>query len=226
MVKKYFMNSFIFIKRSFKIKGLTLVELIVVIAIIGMLLLLALAISRGQILKGNDAKRKSDINRIKIAVEEYEKDHDCYPPAELVVCKPGTGLRPYLENIPCDPSTKASYLYNYEDNDCPTWYRFYSNLENTKDGSVVTGIGPNSAFNYVSGSTNAPTEDGSSGGPSGSGGSGGGAGLQSDFYGCRNSICVPIAWDASRPGPECDPNYQNSSCYGSCFPATECVSWK
>src|SRR3990170_6469076 len=93
--------------------GITLTELMIVVVIIAALALLAFWALRTQIFKGYDARRKGDIARIKVAVEEYEKDHDCYPLPQLVVCDPGTGLRPYLDSIPCDPRTGASYYYDH-----------------------------------------------------------------------------------------------------------------
>ncbi len=198
-------------RKNFNSAGLTLVELVIVVVIIAILVLIAIAYFRGQLFKGNDAKRKSDIARIKIAVEEYEKDYNCYPPPELMTCNPGTGLRPYLEKIPCDPDTHASYVYVYDDKPCPSWYKIFSDLENESDDAATPGIGPGSAFNYVSGSPNAPAD----------------GGTESDFYGCKGGVCVSILWDPGRPGPECDPNYQNSSCYGRCgMPEVECVPWK
>jgi prepilin-type N-terminal cleavage/methylation domain-containing protein len=209
------------------LKGFTLVEVIIVVVIIASLVLLAIAFFRGQIFKGNDARRKGDINRIKIGLEEYEKDHNCYPLSQTVVCNPGTGLTPYLDKIPCDPTTHASYYYEYENSSCPSWYRVYTKLENSSDTAIVSGIGPNGAFNYYSGSPNAPgATPGPSSAPAPSGGGGGGAGGQSGFYGCISGACVPISWDSNRPGPECDPNYQNATCYGSCgSPSNVCVPW-
>lgn len=203
----------------------TLIELIIAVSILAAFALMAIMYFRNQIFKGNDARRKSDINRIKIAAEEYEKDHNCYPLSSLVTCNPGTGLRPYLGKIACDPVTRASYYYSHEDSSCPGWFKIYANLENSLDASVIIGIGPNSAFNYVSRSPNAPLDTGSSGGASSSPGGGGGG--VSGFYGCKSGVCVSIAWDSSRPGPECDPNYQNDSCYGQCAGGSnECISWK
>jgi prepilin-type N-terminal cleavage/methylation domain-containing protein len=219
MVKKYY-------------SGLTLVELMIVLAIIAVLAALVIAYLSNQLFKGNDAKRKGDIDRIKIAVEEYEKDHDCYPLPQTIDCRRdgGIGLKPYLNKIPCDPITKASYYYEYEDSVCPRWFRIYTVLQNTNDIVAIPGIGPNDAFNYVQSSGNAPGVVGNSTptpsssvptpSPSGS--------VDSGFYGCNASAaCVSIPWDSSRPGPECDPNYQSSNCYGQCGPASnECLSWK
>ncbi|HET7098812.1 MAG TPA: hypothetical protein VFI61_01100 [Patescibacteria group bacterium] len=192
-----------------QVKGMTLIELIIVVTIIIVLALIIIAYFRNQLFKGNDARRKGDINRIKIAIEEYEKDHDCYPPPQLLTCDPGNGLTPYISKVPCDPKTRASYYYDYENSACPSWFRVYADLEATADTSQAS-CGPNSAFNFYVSSANAPACNLA----------------DSSFYGCRNNICVPILWDTTRNGPECDPSYQSSSCYGQCgTPVTECKDW-
>jgi len=191
--------------------GVTLQELLVVVAIIAFLAIVAFWAYRTQVFKGFDSRRKTDIYQIKVAVEEYEKDHDCYPLPQTVVCDPGTGLQPYIPKVPCDPRTGASYYYDYEDSSCPKWFRIYTTLENLKDSDYMGSLGPNGGYNYYSGSPNAPPP-------------GAGAGT---FYGCRSGACTPILWDPTRPGPECDPNYQSPTCYGQCSePSNECQSWK
>ena len=212
MEKKYF-------------SGFTLVELMIVVSIIVILAALILIAFTGQIFKGNDAKRKGDLDRIKIAVEEYEKDHNCYPLPQFVTCKPtGTGLQPYLDRIPCDPITGASYYYDYENSVCPSWFKIYPILENTKDRSATPGIGNQGAFNYAVTSDNVASTPVAV--PTSSSGPAPTPVPQQNFYGCRSLACVQISWDSSRPGPECDPNYQNSSCYGQCLnPSYECASW-
>ena len=75
-----------------------------------LLAILVITTIRSQILKGNDARRKADIARIQVAVEEYEKDNDCYP--TTVVCgSSNQEITPYLKEVPCDPITKQSYAY-------------------------------------------------------------------------------------------------------------------
>jgi len=190
--------------------GLTLTELLIVVSIIVLLVLIAIWYFRSQIFKGNDAKRKGDIHRIQVAVEEYEKDNNCYPLPNLVTCSPGDGLKPYISQIPCDPTTSASYYYEYENSLCPSWYRLNAFLENENDTDISGVCGPGGVFNYYASSPNAPICNL----------------VGSDFYGCRSGACVPIFWDNSRPGPECDPNYQSISCYGQCGPSeTECQQW-
>lgn len=200
-------------------KGATLTEIIIVVTIISALVLIFISFFRTQIFKGNDARRKGDLARMQVAVEEYEKDNSCYPLSNLVTCSPGTGLRPYIDKLPCDPISNASYYYEYEDTLCPGWYRIYSVLENSNDKDYTAGAGPDNAFNYFVESPNAPSGTVSVG-------EGEGTLIPSEFYGCKSSVCVPIMWDTSRPGPECDPNFQNANCYGVCSPANECSNWQ
>ena len=210
-----------------KHKGFTLTELLVVISIIAFLVALVVIYLRSQIFKGNDARRKGDIHNISIAIEEYEKDNDCYPRPELIICKPGTGLRPYLDKIPCDPVTNASYYIEMPDSVCPNWYRIYARLENDKDSDIsrvgcTYGCGPDYSFNYYAGSPNSPIP------PQGSGPTGSGASEPPGefFYGCINGICEIVIWDPERPGPECDPHFQNPTCYDQCGEeSSECKHW-
>lgn len=194
----------------FKKNGFTLVELLIAIAIIAVLAALIVAYFVNQIHKANDAKRLADITRIQQALEEYEKDHNCYPPADALKCNPGTGLQPYLDKIPCDPETHNSYIYEVPGNVCNNWYM------------LVTDIGGSP---YTKASDNAPSVLPPTPGASGSGGS-----PAMGFYGCTNGICVPVQWDTSRPGPACDPNYQSSNCYGQCgtpaAPKYQCLPWR
>lgn len=204
-------------------KAFTLVELMIVVSILAFIAIIAIAYFRGQLFKGNDARRKADLNRIGVAVEEYEKDHNCYPLPYIVQCDPGTGLQPYLEKTPCDPRTNTTYEYEYEDSACPSWYRIYTVLDNVNDPKVTEGIGPGAAYNYSQSSPNAPGGGDSSGGTTG--GSGPPEGVT--FYGCKVGVCQEINWDYARPGPECDPNYTTAGCYGQCgSESTECNPWQ
>lgn len=185
-------------------KGLTLTELLIVISIIAFLAVLITSYLRTQLFKANDAKRKADLKRIGISVEEYEKDKNCYP--TTVTCTTNTSLRPYLDKIPCDPVSKTSYSYESESSTCPKWYRIYADLENEKDVDYQVGIGPESAYSYYQSSPNAPV-------------------LSSDpiqkgtgFYGCFSGVCQEIP-----TGKVCTIKWQNNSCYKQCAnPNNEC----
>lgn len=208
-----------------KNKGFTLVELLISLSIIVILATIALVYYRSQADKALDARRKADLKRIQVAVEEYEKDHNCYPLPQLVTCTPGKGLAPYINKIPCDPKTNASYLYDYQDSTCPSWYQIYTKLDFNQDTAATPGIGPNSAFNFVMGSANTGSVPQSTPTPAPTG-TGGSTPIPVLYYGCKSGVCTQIQWDNSRPGPVCDPSFQNSSCYGQCGPVgVECVAW-
>ncbi len=85
-------------------KGFTLVELLVVIAIIGILstlLIIQLNSARG---KARDAKRISDVNQMRTAIEFYANDNGKFPTTLGEAAK-------YLSNkkIPVDPTTSLEY---------------------------------------------------------------------------------------------------------------------
>lgn len=178
-------------------KGVTLVELLVVVTILIILAAFAIMYLRSQIFKGQDAKRKGDMHKIQVAIEEYEKDHNCYPLSQLVVCDPGTGLRPYISKIPCDPTTRTSYYYGYEDSTCPSWYQLYTSLEYESDENIMGNIGPMGNYNYCLTSPNAP-ECVVSGLP--------------QVWGCFSGSCLSIDWDPSINQCECQPCFEDSDC--------------
>lgn len=191
-------------------KAFTLVELMIVVGIISFLIIMATIYLRLQLFKSNDARRKSEINRISIAVEEYEKDHDCYPQA--VSCTNNTSLVPYLASIPCDPISKEPYYYEHEDSVCPGWYILYAKLQNPNDINYNANIGPLLEYSYYYASSDAPAiitqSDESSDTTS--------TDVPSGFYGCFSGICMSILEDPQRPGSLCDPHFEDSNCYSKC----------
>ncbi len=110
-------------------KGFTLIELLVVIAIIALLssvVLATLAVSRA---KGRDAKRRSDLEQMRIALELYYDATGGYPSSSDGNCDaiddrsflPGGCLEVlvtggYLPRLPEDPlATSTDPLYRYDD---------------------------------------------------------------------------------------------------------------
>lgn len=146
-------------RKNYRYSAFTLIELLLTITILGVVVSIGASYTTNQVYKANDANRKGDLNRITVALEEYEKDNNCYPPAspDPLTCSPGTGLAPYLALVPCDPVDGSQYSYEPEaPAACPTWYRIYTKLQNTRDTSIVESIGPGGAFNFYMGSANAP----------------------------------------------------------------------
>lgn len=196
-----------------KAKGFTLIELLIVVSIISLLVLAGFFLARSQYLKGRDARRKSDIHKIQEAVEEYEKDHDCYPQPELVYCQPGTGLIPYLSKVPCDPATGDKYYYENDNPNCAKWYRIFILLDNLNDKDIIPGIGPGNSYNFYLASPNAPVPITSYCG-----------GI--NYYGCISGACVQVACKADG-GPVCQPifyNDPNCGTPGNCVSAPPCIA--
>lgn len=125
-------------------KGISLVEVVVVVAIL--LVLIAAAIGGidpiGIFNKARDAQRKKDLNRIRIAFEDYYNDKDCYPVQELVTqlnLKTSCGtdvFSPWLKSWPCDPDGQPYYIYVGYDDDCPKWFKILTSLENKNDPEI------------------------------------------------------------------------------------------
>src|SRR5258708_1862599 len=93
------------------VEGFTLIELLIALAIVAMLIAI-LVLGQGlQLSRGEDARRKADLAKLKVSFEDYYNDKGCYPPAALLQRCGSADLSPYVAKIPCDPRTKAPYPY-------------------------------------------------------------------------------------------------------------------
>lgn len=128
--------------------GVTLVEILVVMAII---VLLAMAMVGGVdpiglVNKARDAQRKKDVNRIKVAFEEYYNDKGCYPDSEtisLLTASANCGSKvfsPWLSTWPCDPNKIPYTIMTGYDNKCPKWYKILTSLENKNDKDIFADL--------------------------------------------------------------------------------------
>jgi type II secretory pathway pseudopilin PulG len=115
-----------------------MIELLTVVAIVAMLILVLLFFMRNQNSRGNDARRKADLESIKIAFEDYFNDNDCYPPSDALAVCGDDSLQPYLRSVPCDPISKEPYAYEPVAN-CGG-YRAYAVLQDSSD-PVIEKLG-------------------------------------------------------------------------------------
>lgn len=138
-------------------KGLTLVELVVVIAVVGLLtsVTLALVNPAQQLAKARDTKRKADLAQIQAALELYRADQNSYP-SSLPACggtlsNSGTT---YLRDVPCDPKNSGQLIYRYLPvGATPVSYQLIVCLENSTDPDIDS---PNNTT-YCSGSNRSYT---------------------------------------------------------------------
>jgi len=132
-----------------KRQGFTLVELLIVMAILAMMIVIMVGILNPGALvnKGYDARKKKDVNRIKIAFEEYYSDKKCYPTNDIVDslgllddgnCG-GGAFAPWLPIWPCDPK-KTHYLIFTEPVACPSWFKVATKLNNLSDRDIPANI--------------------------------------------------------------------------------------
>lgn len=137
-----------------KKNGITLIEVLVVMAILAILAVMMTMIINPIALvdKGNDARRKKDLNRIKVAFEEYNNDKGCYPgKSQNLIYKLndtsncGTNIfSPWLKSWPCDPDGKPYKIIgettpSQEYSDCSKTFRVLTNLKNESDKDIPYG---------------------------------------------------------------------------------------
>jgi prepilin-type N-terminal cleavage/methylation domain-containing protein len=119
--------------------AVSLIEVLLVMAILLLIIAGVYFALRTQVGKGQDAKRKDDLERMRVAFEDYYNDYGCYPlPTQIDDCG-SDELSPYLTRIPCDPVTREPYkmiVNQYGADACPSWYKIYTQMENTDDITV------------------------------------------------------------------------------------------
>ncbi len=157
--------------------GFTLVELLVVMAILAILATVTLANFRTSQIKARDAQRKHDLRQIVNALEAYFSDHNGYPEAsngKIMACgcqDPGlacgwddpVGQREfcdgnntvYMAKVPGDPLSDPNHSYCYQSDG--NYFKLYAILENEKDPEAtieVTCAGKD--YNFGLASPNVP----------------------------------------------------------------------
>lgn len=146
------------IQKRFDTKGMSMIEILIVVSILAILGVMFLMSMNRQISKARDSERKDHLEDLRIAFEDYYNDNLCYPDLNVVLnnCE-GDDLQPYLKEIPCDPQDDLPYVGLAPTND--DWcdgYRVLVQLENLGDPGIeevgcdaVTGCNYSDAtYNY------------------------------------------------------------------------------
>lgn len=141
------------------LRGITLLEILITIIILSILILSSFLVLPSHIAKSRDATRKTNLHRVKTALNEYYYEAgnfpltlpDCDQPLKI-------GNEVILNKIPCDPKTKSPYFYQINIGQ-PDSFRMYTNLENITDLSISfvqcqKGCGPSCQYNYGVSSSN------------------------------------------------------------------------
>lgn len=116
--------------------GMSLIEILIVIALVALLSVLMFAGFTRQMSRSRDAQRKDHLEDIRIAFEDYYNDNQCYPPLTALDECGSDELTPYLKEVPCDPLDRQEYVYSSLGGDVCTGYRVLVRLENTNDPNI------------------------------------------------------------------------------------------
>ena len=87
--------------------GFTLIELMIVIAIIGILITIAQPSLRHSLVRANEAVLKEDLFQMRDAIDQYYADQGKYPDTLQDLVNREDATRSYLRSIPKDPFTSA-----------------------------------------------------------------------------------------------------------------------
>ena len=114
-------------KRAGRERGFTLLELIVVVAIIGILATIAMPAMKDVPRRANEAVLKTNLRTIRDVIDQYYGDKGRYPPSLQALVTAG-----YFRKLPTDPITKSS----------ETWVPVLE--ETDPDNPASTGAGSSS----------------------------------------------------------------------------------
>lgn len=218
------------------LSALTLMEILIFFSLVGILTIIILLTlnPKKQVEKSWDGKRKNELGQLKKILEDWYNDKQCYPkPNEICYDPPvpvsdgsftchicgnqrtSPSLSPYLSRLPCDPQHPTKdFLYQVNNNDCPSWYKIYSYLSSKEDPIIETvgcrwGCGPiNTGFSYQYVVTSPNT--GAESGP----------GL---YYCSQINNCTLIVQDQPGKIKICNPSYRDPNCSNTnCPQISEC----
>jgi prepilin-type N-terminal cleavage/methylation domain-containing protein len=138
-------------------KGFTLVELLVVMAILGILVTIIAGGFRSAQARGRDAQRKSDLKQIAQSLELFFSDYGRYPSdseGRIVACPyvVGGGIACdwgedeftdtktiYFKTMPIDPTPSYDYYYRLVVDSSNQKFQLFAHLENTQDQDCLGG---------------------------------------------------------------------------------------
>jgi general secretion pathway protein G len=88
--------------------GFTLIELMIVLAIMGILITIAQPNLKKSLIRAREAVLREDLFQMRDAIDQYYADNGKYPSALGDLINPQERARSYLRDIPKDPFTGAA----------------------------------------------------------------------------------------------------------------------
>lgn len=127
-----------------------MIELLIVVAILGLAMIIVYFAVVKYMQQSRDAVRKTHIEKYRIVLEEYFADYQRYPPVSAMQDCDGDSLAPYLPAVYCDPTTGQPYYYEIDTR--AQNYKLYTKLVVESDPVIAdrgcqNGCGPDSDNN-------------------------------------------------------------------------------
>jgi general secretion pathway protein G len=119
-------------------QGFTLIELIIVIAVIGILASIAIPQMKPAPTKAREAVLKTDLHLMREAIDQYFADKAHYPESLETLVEDG-----YLRSVPKDPFTDST----------STWKLIYASTSQEESTPEEIEAGGNGIFDVKSGTT-------------------------------------------------------------------------
>jgi|SRR3989344_687499 len=137
-------------KKIFSEKGFSLVEMMIVVALIGMLVAIAVLTWDNAAAQKGDTQRKNDLAVIQNVLQKYYANTLTYPTSLTFGGTLADGIQTY--NIPADPKTGwREYCYvptTPFGATTPQKYNLYSKLQRSSSGTVLYSCDVFSDYNY------------------------------------------------------------------------------
>ena len=125
--------------------GFTLLEMLVVMAIIAILAAATSGNFFSSLAKGRDSRRKQDLQAISKALEMYYNDNRSYPNPTIIskwgepFPHPTVASIIYMQQIPADP-LYPGFTYCYISDSGGTYYKLYAHLDNNSDPQIIPTV--------------------------------------------------------------------------------------
>jgi general secretion pathway protein G len=117
--------------------GFTLVELIIVVAIIGILVTVAMPVYKDSVQRSREATLREDLYILRDSIDQYYTDNGAYPESLQTLVE-----KNYIKGIPVDPLTKSAETWTTEqaESDDSATPDTPTGIKNVKSGATGNGL--------------------------------------------------------------------------------------